>query len=66
MIVHNGDLKGIYVGPTTQPLTILLFVDDILLFGEGKYHEAYNLIRILYLFCRSQGKKLAYPSQKFG
>jgi hypothetical protein len=54
---RKGDIKGIKVSLTVI-LTHLLFVDDILIFGEGSVQELKALSDILDLYCKETSMEL--------
>ena len=53
----KGELKGVKITPSVT-LCHLLFVDDVLLFGDGMVQELRKLKDILDLYCKVAGMQL--------
>lgn len=51
---ERGDLGGVQISNMTT-LSHLLFVDDVLIFINGYFHDSYVFKNILSLFCKATG-----------
>ena len=54
---ESGRLKGIKMGENIS-ITHLLFVDDVLLFGDGSLRDAQAIHQALYLYCKATGMEV--------
>ncbi|XP_062094182.1 uncharacterized protein LOC133800245 [Humulus lupulus] len=54
-------IYGVKVARRGNPITHLLFVDDIVLFGKVFEREAQNLMECLDIFCSSSGERVSKP-----
>ena len=54
--VENGSIKGIKLNHFCPTLSHLLFVDDLILFLEGKIVEYHNVVTVLNQYCFAFGQ----------
>lgn len=62
--VEEGEWKVIKVGKQGPTVSHLIFVDDLLLFGEAKPRQMQCVMRCLKKFCAMSGEQVSYDKTK--